>query len=265
MKTWKTYCWFISWVFFLLTITLHGKERINTAVIQAVRSMPRGGGYATTSVAVSHFSAALRMQEGSLVVNPEVATPSFCSEATYLVFLKTLLILQQEKKLSLHPSTLSALLPDHQLDGQGFWGCWNANGPGVARAFHRWDLGFSFTDLHAAQPGDFLKIFWTDAIGALEHGHLVVYLGQERKGNAIYLHCWSSNTSDGYGTRSYPLAKMHHLIFSRLSTPQSLEQSTHLTNKPLRDFTDSYLGSLLSSRSTSWAEVLQLCGIVSRP
>ncbi len=240
-------------------MTLHGKEEenINTAILQAVASMPTGGGYATSPIAMRHLDQAVSMRNASLVVHPSMATPSFCSEATYLVFLKTLLLLQEQKKLFLSDSTLAALEPHHQADGQGFWGCWNANGPGVARLFYTLGLGSNFTDLAAAKPGDFLKIFWTDAIGAPEHGHLVVYLGSEKKGNITYLNCWSSNKPDGYGKRSYPLSRMHHLIFSRLTKPQLIEESITLSKK------DFYLASLLS-RSSPWNEVQQLCGIISK-
>ena len=164
-------------------MTLHGKEEqnINEAILQAVASMPTGGGYATTPFAMRRLDQAVSICDGSLVVHPSIATPSFCSEATYLVFLKTLLLLQGQKKLFLSASTLAALAPHHEADGQGFWGCWNANGPGVARLFYTLGLGSNFTDLTAAEPGDFLKIFWNDDIGAAEHGHLVIYLGTEKK------------------------------------------------------------------------------------
>jgi hypothetical protein len=242
---------------FLILNTLHGKEEvdINRVVLQAVASMPTGGGYATTPVAMKHLDQAVSMCDGALVIQPRVATPSFCSEATYLVFLKTIAMLQAQKKIVLSPQVLTALLPHPQADGEGFWGCWNANGPGVARLFYTCDLGFNFSDLSAARPGDFLKIFWTEAIGAAEHGHLVVYLGTEKKGNITYLHYWSSNKPDGYGQHVCPLSKTHHLIFSRFLRPESLEHSLSRAQK------DTYLASLLSSRSTSWEEVKRLCGV----
>lgn len=245
---------------FLLELPLQGKEdqNINATVLQAVASMPIGGGYAATPFAMKRFAQAVSLYNGSLVLNPSLATPSFCSEATYLVFLKTMMLLQEQKKLSLNVPTLAALVPHHESDGQDLWGCWNANGPGVARLFNRLGLGPNFTDLAAAQPGDFLKIFWSEEMGAHEHGHLVIYLGTEKKGNITYLNCWSSNKPDGYGKRSYPLSRTHHLIFSRLTNPQSIERSISLAKK------DSYLASLLS-RATSWNEVKHLCGILITP
>jgi len=241
-------------------MVLHGKEeqKLNELVLQAVASMPTGGGYATIPTSFKNLHQALSLQKGSLVVRASSATPSFCSEATYLVFLKTIQTLQEQKKLFLEEGQLNALLPHHESDGHGFWGCWNANGPGVARLFYVWDLGPNFTDLSLAEPGDFLKIFWTDAIGSSEHGHSVIYLGIEQKGGITYLNCWSSNKPDGYGKRSYPLSRVHHLIFSRLKNPASIAHAIPLTR------TDSFLASLLF-HPTSWAEVKKLCAIRVNP
>ncbi|KAB2644709.1 MAG: hypothetical protein DVB29_01410 [Verrucomicrobia bacterium] len=259
MKIWRKYG-LVTCAFFLLAMVLDGKEEqnLNEVVCQAVGSMPMGGGYATTPTSFKNLHQALSIKKGSLVVQPSIATPSFCSEATYLVFLKTIQNLQEQKKLFLHEEQLTALLPHHESDGHGFWGCWNANGPGVARLFYLWGLGSNFTNLSFAQPGDFLKIFWTDAIGSSEHGHSVIYLGTEKKGGVTYLNCWSSNKPDGYGKRSYPLSKMHHLIFSRLQNPTSIERSIALTKK------DPYLASLLF-HPTTWDEVKRLCGIRVNP
>ena len=259
MKHWKKWG-LVPCALFLLTMALYSKEEqnFNQVVLQAVGSMPTGGGYATTASSMKHLHQALSLKKGSLVVEPGIAKPSFCSEATYLVFLKTIQILQEQKKLFLHEERVAALLPHYESDGHGFWGCWNANGPGVAQLFYSWGLGPNFTNPEFAEPGDFLKIFWTDAIGVSEHGHLVIYLGTEKKGGVTYLNCWSSNKPDGYGKRSYPLSKMHHLIFSRLQNPTSIERSMPLTKK------DSYLASLLL-KSTSWEEVKRLCGIRVNP
>ncbi len=240
---------------------LHSEEstNFNVLVLRTLNSMPTAGGYATNSLAKKNLQRAVTIDHGYLHVDPRVAVPSFCSEATYLLFLKALSILQIEGKLSLSPALLALLLPHNNPDGEGFWGCWNANGPGVARLFHRYELGTNFSDLAAAKPGDFLKIFWTDSIGNAERGHLVIYLGEGKKGNTTYLHYWSSNQPDGYGKHTCRLSKTHHLIFSRLLTPQSLEKLLLYAPR------DSYLASLLSSRATSWEEVCSLCRIKKLP
>ncbi len=217
-------------------------------------SMPLGGGYSTSSLAMARLSQAATMHEGKLSVTPFRAEPSFCSEAVYLVFLKTILLLQ-ERGLALVPETLTALQPKSEPDGKGIWGCWNANGPGTARLFYELNLGPNFSNLAAAQPGDFLKIFWTDAIGAREHGHLVIYLGTEKKEGITYVSFWSSNKStNGYGKKSVPQTRIHHMIFSRLTAPQNISKAPSLPR------VDPYLASLLD-RSSSLDEMARCCGI----
>ena len=50
------------------------------------------------------------------------------------------------------------------------------NGPAV---FYEMRLGRNFSDFSQAQPGDFMKIFWSNAVGRKEHGHSVIFLGME--------------------------------------------------------------------------------------
>lgn len=227
----------------------------NGYVLAAINSMPRGGGYGVDTSAVNNFGTAIRIENEKMSILPKKSEPSFCSGATYLVFLKTLLLLQEQQKVTLPLSTLQALLPNHLSDGKGFWGCWNANGPGVARLFYSLKLGPSFSDLAAAQPGDFLKFFWTDTIGAKEHGHLVIFLGLEKKEGVTTITYWSSNKSThGYGKKSIALSHLHHMIFSRLTTPQNILNASSLPK------IDSYLASLLV-RSSSWEEVKAYCHV----
>ena len=224
----------------------------NKMILEAMSSMPHGGGYSTSSGTMEHLRHSVTLSDGKLAVRP--ASPSFCSEAVYLVFLKIVLLLQERRELSLDATTLAALLPRGQPDGEGIWGRWNANGPGVACFFYEGGLGKNFTDLGQAEPGDFLKIFWSESIGATEHGHLVIYLGHEKKNNIEMIHFWSSNQHVGYSDKWVPLRAMHHLIFSRLTNPSALAACMKLPRS------DAYLASLLS-RTTTWEEVKQRCGI----
>ncbi len=140
-----------------------------------------------------------------------------------------------------------------QRDGEGIWGRWNANGPGTARLFFELGLGRNFTDFTQAQPGDFMKIFWNDEVGKLEHGHSVIYLGMEKQNGVDYVRFWSSNVPAGYGEKSVPRSKIVRAIFSRLEAPANLakiEQAPDI---------DSYLSSLLTRRS-SFAEAQEKCG-----
>ncbi len=246
-----------------MALQAYSKERpslasYNHIILEAITSIPQGGGYSTSSLAMERLSQAVTMSNGKLAITPSRAQPSFCSEATYLVFLKTLLLLQEEG-LILTPETLTALQPKGEPDGKGIWGRWNANGPGTARLFNTLQLGSNFTSLAAAEPGDFLKIFWTDAIGAKEHGHLVIYLGTEKKEGVTSIAFWSSNKStNGYGKKSVPLGHIHRMIFSRLTAPQNISKVTALAKK------DSYLASLLD-HSSSQNEMECASGVTDLP
>ena len=133
--------------------------------------MPAGGGYATNIKAHAALADSVQVHD-SVRIQPELAMPAYCSGATYLVFLKTLQALQENGTISLSHETWAALVPrlrpdgkDTLPDGESVWGRWNANGPGTARLFHQLGLGRSFTEFSAARSGDFMKVFWTDAVG----------------------------------------------------------------------------------------------------
>lgn len=225
----------------------------NRFVLACLHQMPSGGGYSTSSNANRELRNAVMTRNGALEIQPTSATPSYCSEATYLVFLKTLSALQSNHQLSLTPETVTALRPLGQPDGTGIWGRWNANGPGTARFFYELGLGPNFTDLPRALPGDFLKIFWNDGIGATEHGHSVIFLGTEEKNGIKYLKFWSSNMPGGYGEKVVPLSRAHRMLFSRLEYPENI-------NRPLPR-SDSYLSSM-EHRSSTPAEMAEKCGIL---
>jgi len=217
----------------LLVAPLRGEfnNPINKTILEAISSMPHGGGYSTSNLAMKRLQHAVTVSDGKLVVRPTLAQPSFCSEATYLLFLKTLLLLQEQHQLTLDTA------------------------PGVACLFHDLKIGKNFTSLEQAEPGDFLKIFWTSSVGAIEHGHLVVYLGHEMRNGVEMIHFWSSNQHVGYGDKWVPLRAMRHLLFSRLTNPAVLTSWHQLPRS------DIYLASLLS-KTSSWEEVKQRCEIV---
>jgi len=226
----------------------------NTLVLEAIRSMPRGGGYSTASTASHALQHAVSVQNAMLEVQAAHAIPSYCSGATYLVFLRVISSLQSQEHLQLSPEILAALKPSGQPDGTGIWGRWNANGPGTARLFYELSLGRNFTEISNAQPGDFLKIFWSDQIGAAEHGHSVIYLGTESKEGIPSISYWSSNIPGGFGEKSVPLSRVHRMIFSRLEHPENLARATYLPRS------DHYLATL-QSRSSAPAEMGIQCGM----
>jgi hypothetical protein len=222
----------------------------NAAVLEAVRGMPGGGGYATTRAATEKLRAAAAPAAGMLRLRPEVAKPSYCSGATYLVFLA---VLDRARRAGLATYDAALLAPAGQADGHGVWGRWNANGPGTARLFHELGAGRNFTSWADAQPGDFLKIFWRDAVGAREFGHSVIYLGTEVRGGAEFVTFWSSNKPEGFGVKTVPKAKIARALFSRLERPERFAFAANLPKK------DAYLASLLE-RESSFAEACRLSG-----
>lgn len=228
--------------------------KFNTLILDQIRAMPTGGKYSASRAATIRLQSAAHFESGIFSVVPDAASPSYCSGATYLVFIKTIEALRARGALSLNYATLDSLLIRNQRDGEGIWGRWNANGPGTARLFHEMDLGENFDDFAQAEPGDFMKIFWSPEVGKSEHGHSVIYLGTERKGGLDYVRFWSSNIPGGYGERSVPRSKIVHAIFSRLDAPANLSRA--MTVPPV----DKYLASLLSSRS-SYEEAKAKCGM----
>lgn len=230
-----------------------GAPEFNTAVLRAIRRLPEGGSYSTSSTAKQHLAGAIRNDNGALSVTPAGATPSFCSSATYLVFTTALRDLASKGDIYLAPEVVESLMVRSQRDGEGVWGRWNANGPGTARLFTETGLGRNFTDWKQASPGDFLKVFWTHEIGMRERGHSVVYLGTEMVDGVEHVRFWSSNQPGGYGEKSIPKTKIAWAIFSRMERPARVSRLTQIP--PM----DNFLASMLTRASTQ-QEVASLCG-----
>jgi hypothetical protein len=233
-------------------VTLHAAD-FNAIVLEQIHKMPEGGGYATTREAHQALNSAVAVSPLGLRVESSKAQPSYCSGATYLLFLKTLA--EAEKQGLCPPATSSSesLLPKAMPDGVGIWGRWNANGPGTARLFHELGLGKNFTSWERARPGDFMKIFWSSDVGKKERGHSVVFLGMEMKDGVEHVRFWSSNKPGGYGEKSVPKSKVAAAIFSRLENPSNIQRVATIPKK------DAYLASLLTHES-SLGEALQKTG-----
>jgi len=220
------------------------------AILSVLQAMPQGGGYSASVETTHRLQTAVQTQNGFMVM-PEAAQPSYCSGATYLVFLQALQRLETGNRLS--PGVIHALSVQGQPDGVGVWGRWNANGPGTACLFHELKLGRNFTSFEEAQPGDFMKIFWTAAVGRHEHGHSVIYLGKSFDHGVEMVHFWSSNQPLGFGEKSVPRTRIVYAIFSRLETPENIVRVLEL---PARN---PYLGALVR-RESSLTEALAESG-----
>ena len=227
---------------------------LNSLILEQIQKMPTGGKYSVSHFAKIKLESAAHFESGKFFVIPTAPYPSFCSGATYIVFIKTIEALRDSGQLQLDFATLNQHMIRDQHDGEGIWGRWNANGPGTARLFHELGLGRNFTDFRQAQPGDFMKIFWNQNVGRSESGHSVIFLGTTNHPDGEYVRFWSSNIPHGYGEKEVPRTKIANAIFSRLETPANL---TRVHDIPV---VDDYLASLLRKKS-NFAEATKKCGI----
>ena len=233
-----------------------GAAPYNALVLTQIRAMPQLGGYSASHQASVRLGSAVGLGGPyGLAIEASRACPSYCSGATYLLFLKTVNALIARGDLPADDRMFAALLINGQRDGEGVWGRWNANGPGTARLFYELGCGVNFSDFAKAQPGDFMKVFWNDHVGKREHGHSVVFLGEETVNGVPSVHFWSSNIGMGYGDKYVARSKISAAIFSRLTKPAALVRAPALSPK-----VDPYLASLTSTDS-SLAEAGRMCGL----
>ena len=237
-----------------LTAPASFADDYNSLILDQIKQMPQGGRYSVSHFAKIRLQSSAHFESGKFFILPSQASPSFCSGATYLVFIRTIEALRARGQLHLDSATLERLIIRDQRDGEGIWGRWNANGPGTARLFHELQLGRNFDNFDQAKPGDFMKIFWSRKVGKNEHGHSTIFLGIENRSDGQYVRYWSSNVPSGYGEKSVPRNKIAYTIFSRLQAPANLAR---INNTPV---VDTYLASLLRSRS-SIAEASAKCGL----
>jgi len=216
----------------------------NREILDALVSMPEGGGYSVSSAAGEALRSAVTFDGTDLEVDAHRATPSYCSGATYLLLLEVLDRLHERGQIQMSAETIALLAAMRQPDGHGVWGRWNANGPGAAGLFHEVGIGTNFTDDSKAKPGDFMKIFWTEEVGKRERGHLVVYLGRTEVDGEEHVRFWSSNQPNGYGAKSVPASTIAQAIYSRLESPQNINRVGSLPRE------NAYLASLLSTVSS---------------
>ncbi len=226
----------------------------NSYVLDAVRSLPEGGRYSKQEEATVALGRSIYTERGEISQNPLAASPVYCSGASYEAFIHVISRLQKEGHLNLSEEAVTGLLVHMQPDGMDAWGRWNSNGPGTSRLFFELGLGTNYTSWKDARPGDFMKIFFNEHIGKLEHGHSVVYLGSLQKDGVDYFRYWSSDVPLGRGVHEIPKSKAIRVIFSRLQHPEALN------NIPSMRKSDPYLASLLTTPSTL-DKMLQKIGV----
>jgi hypothetical protein len=228
---------------------------VNKLIVEVINKMPTGGDYSASSTSIQKLESAIRAEGNHLTVNTAVAKPSFCSAATYLVFVSALKELNERRHMEFGSGVVEKLLVTGQHDGVGVWGRWNANGPGTACLFKDLEMGRNFMSIEQAEAGDFLKIFWNDHIGAKEFGHSVIYLGHRVNSDGVeVVRYWSSNKNGGYGRAEVPRSKIKQMLFSHLEYPDRINR----IGSGLKP--NDYLASMLVRDSTP-EEMKEMAGI----
>lgn len=229
---------------------------INKLVLWAVNTMPRGVGYDASQRAVDRLAASVTISKDDKTIDQDlsVAKASFCSGATYLVFLRVIEELRRTNSLKLSPSVLARYARLGVADGEEIFGRWNANGPGTAKLFAELRCGSNFTSYEKARPGDFMKMWWNDEIGSKERGHLVVYLGKATLDGEEAVRFWSANKPEGYGVKAVPKTKIRRVLFSRLDRHGRLMDAGRLSSKNV------FLADMLRKRFT-WQQVVKECQV----
>ena len=207
-----------------LTTTSNESDPYNKKVMQAVRSMPQDLGYDIKDDAahIDDLKKAVTIKNGKIDVDAAKAGVSFCTIGTYMVFMK--LVGSAGPKLS--QEDMQALLPQSKKqmpDGVGFWGRWNADGPGIGYALKETNVGQNFTDINKAHQGDFLTIGWKSG-----STHSVVFDSiQECQGQKTVCYWGSSSSNDksvpqdrngkpGFNYRCSPMSSVSQFYLTRV-------------------------------------------------
>ena len=194
------------------------------AVDQVMSLRPDGGTY-YTGKGESPAGYAIQFNGYSLLTPPRDS--SYCSGATYSVFIEALNLINPNYINNFSPAALEALKtqradgsarPDNEL----FWGLWNNDFWGIYDAMVNYAGVGEVISPYDAQPGDFMKIQWTASTG-----HFVVFLGWIKGANGlpVGVRYWSSNQgTNGYGESEHSISSIYALLVVRLSNPDKLSK-----------------------------------------
>lgn len=278
----------------------------NAMVLDIIKTLPAGGGYSIGSDFVPPAIQTHNIGGGRTELRVYDGQPSHCTSATYALFAHLVAVLHNGGAITLNEEQLKTLevrnrTPDgsEMVDGQGPFWIFNSNGAGVAALFKHTGIGVSFRDdkLGVARPGDFLKLFWNDNVGASEKGHQVVYLGQREVAGRDMVCFWGSQRQNvkkrarkealyfpsvdggkvvnGYGEACRPRTDIKAMIFSRITCMEHLAaglEDMHSKAEargpgPMgmpRPFVDEYLYSL-RNKSSDQATLDRTYGILPAP
>jgi len=214
---------------------------VNQAILRSVdrvqATSPDGGKYfigVHATPAESPIGYPLKLFKAPLLAPPRPS--SYCSGATYAVFIETLnqLFPDGDHALSAERAeTLRMQEPDgsRREDGVKFWGHWNDDGFGNHFALVQYaGMGDAIKPADAL-PGDFVNINWKSG-----HGHSAIFLCffLDESGAKRMLYFSSQPGTNGLGDQSSPLDKIQDVKFVRLTHPDRLfhfDPSTSVTRK----------------------------------
>ncbi len=223
-------------------------------VLDIIKGLPNGGGYSRGGSFQLPTVTAHNIGGDRWEMRAFDGFPSHCASATYAVYARLVAVLQNSGSINLSGEQILAFetkkrMPDGTtlVDGQGTFQIFNANGAGVAAFLKHTGTGMSFRDdkLLYARPGDFLKLFWSENVGASEKGHQVIYTGHRVMDGRDMVCFWSSQHQskkkrgggtealyfpaeeggkvyDGYGEVCRPREDIKEMVFSRVTCMQHL-------------------------------------------
>jgi hypothetical protein len=275
----------------------------NAMILDIIKGLPSGGGYSRGGSFQLPTITAHNIGGGRWEMRVYDGFPSHCTSATYAVYARLAAVLQDRGRIALDGEQIATLsakgrMPDGTtlVDGQGTFQIFNANGAGAAALLKHTGTGMSFRDdkLAYARPGDFLKMFWNDNVGASEQGHQVIYLGHKTVGSREMLCFWGSQrqnkkkrpggtealyfpaaeggtVEDGYGEACRPRSDVKAMIFSRVTCMEHLAaglddmraKAIETRGAPF-PFVDEFLVSLRTT-SSDQAALDRVFGILAAP
>ena len=275
---------------------LETDDSFNSYVLDTIMLADDGGGYYTGRAekeeldnnAWEGMDQAVILKNGKVKIDLSKAKPSFCSSGVYMALLKSLSNWDKEGKISydawknLKPYTVEKRDFPIQADGVGSWGRANANGPGLAVLVAELEAGKNtylppkksfdseeeyYEMWKNLEPGDFLKIFWNEYIGAddefSESGHMTIFLDFEeivdengKKDGLIYF--WSSNgygymPDKGYSIGKSRLSKIYRAVSTHIDNPSAFNKVKDM--QP--DDVNAWLSALDGKHVASEKELIQ--------
>src|SRR5207249_11875379 len=93
-----------------LTVQISFAGDYHPLVLDQIKQMPQGGRYSVSHFAKIRLQSSAHFESGKFFILPSAASPSFCSGATYLVFIRTIEALRARGELRLDYSTLERLI-----------------------------------------------------------------------------------------------------------------------------------------------------------